>query len=181
MATAFTFPAPCFANGASSSAMRFLFTLTMLACLSACDQHPTPVAPPPSVPLTSTALTATIATLDSALFSAFNAHDAAALGTWFTPDLEFYHDKGGLADYDSTMAGFGRMFGQPTTADMRRELVSGTLEVYPLGDFGALEVCMHRFCHTENGKEECGTFKNIMVWREDSTGWKVSRVISYDH
>lgn len=115
------------------------------------------------------------------MFAAFNAHDVSALGTWFTPDLEFYHDKGGLAGHDSTMAGFGRMFTQATTADMHRELVTGTLEVYPIGDFGALEVCQHRFCHTENGKRECGTFKNIMVWRKDAIGYKVSRVISYDH
>lgn len=115
------------------------------------------------------------------MFAAFNAHDAAALGSWFTPDLEFYHDKGGLAGYDSTMAGFRRMFAQATTADMHREMVPGTLEVYPLGEFGALEVCQHRFCHMENGEQQCGTFKNIMVWRKDSTGYKVSRVISYDH
>ncbi len=126
-------------------------------------------------------LTSTIALLDSSLFAAFNAHDAAALGSWFSSDLEFYHDKGGLAGYDSTMAGFRRMFTQTTTADMHRELVPGTLEVYPLGDFGALEICEHRFCHTENGKQECGTFRNIMVWRRDSTGHRVSRVISFDH
>lgn len=124
---------------------------------------------------------ALISGLDSALFAAFNAHDAASLGTWFTSDLEFYHDKTGLAGYDSTMAGFVRLFTQPATADMRRELVPGTLDVYPLGDFGLLEICQHRFCHTENGKEECGTFKNIMIWRQEGTSYKVSRVISYDH
>lgn len=124
---------------------------------------------------------ATIAALDSAMFSAFNAHDDDRLGTFFTPDLEFYHDKSGLAGYDSTMAGFRRLFTQTTTADIRREIVPGTLAVHPLGDFGLLEICQHRFCHTENGKEDCGNFKNIMVWRRDSTGYKVSRVISYDH
>lgn len=79
------------------------------------------------------------------------------------------------------MAGFSRMFARATTADMRRELVPSTVEVYPLGDFGALELSQHRFCHTENGREERGTFKNIMVWRKEGTGYKVSRVISYDH
>jgi hypothetical protein len=83
--------------------------------------------------------------------------------------------------YDSTMAGFTRLFIQPETADMRREIVPGTLEVHPLGDFGLLEICQHRFCHTENGSEECGTFKNIMVWRKEGAGYKVSRVISYGH
>lgn len=126
-------------------------------------------------------MVATIAALDSALFAAFNAHDAEDLGRWFTPDLEFYHDKSGRDDYDSTMAGFTRLFIQLETADMRREIVPGTLEVHPLGDFGLLEICQHRFCHTENVREECGTFKNIMVWRKEGAGYKVSRVISFDH
>lgn len=124
---------------------------------------------------------ATITALDSALFAAFNAHDAAALGTWFTQDLEFYHDKGGLTDYDSTMASFRGLFARNAETGLHRELVPGSLEVYPIGDFGLLEVCEHRFCHTENGKEDCGIFKNIMVWRKEGPGYKVSRVISYDH
>lgn len=124
---------------------------------------------------------ANITALDSALFAAFNAHDAAALGGWFTPDLEFYHDKGGLTGYDSTMASFRDLFARNAETGLQRELVPGSLEVYPIGDFGLLEVCQHRFCHTENGKEDCGTFKNIMVWRKEGTSYKVSRVISYDH
>ncbi|HOY29212.1 MAG TPA: nuclear transport factor 2 family protein [Flavobacteriales bacterium] len=126
-------------------------------------------------------LVATIAVLDSAMFAAFNAHDASALGTFFTPDLEFYHDKGGLTRYDSTMANFRGLFAPNAETGLRRELVPGSLEVHPIGDFGLLEVCQHRFCHSENGKEDCGTFKNIMVWRKQDSGWKVSRVISYDH
>ncbi|MBK9513897.1 MAG: nuclear transport factor 2 family protein [Flavobacteriales bacterium] len=115
------------------------------------------------------------------MFAAFNAHDASALGTFFTPDLEFYHDKGGLTRYDSTMANFRGLFAPNAETGLRRELVPGSLEVHPIGDFGLLEVCQHRFCHSENGKEDCGTFKNIMVWRKQDSGWKVSRVISYDH
>ena len=161
--------------------MRFPIALPVLVLLVACSHQTGPEATPsPTLVTAPDPLVAAIAALDSAMFAAFNAHDAAALGMWFTPDLEFYHDKGGLAGFDSTMAGFRRMFAQPTTADIHRELVPATLEVYPLGDFGALEVCQHRFCHTENGKEECGTFKNIMVWRKEGNGYKVSRVISYD-
>ncbi len=123
----------------------------------------------------------TIAELDSAMFAAFNAHDAEALGTFFTTDLEFYHDKGGLTNYDSTMAHFRGLFARNAETGLRRELVPGSLEVYPIGDFGLLEVCQHRFCHTEQGKQDCGTFKNIMVWRKEGANYKVSRVISYDH
>lgn len=68
-----------------------------------------------------------ISGLDSALFSAINAHDAAALGAWFTPDPEFCHDKTGLAGYDSTMAGFAPLINRPATADMRRDIGPSTL------------------------------------------------------
>ncbi|MFZ1694194.1 MAG: nuclear transport factor 2 family protein [Flavobacteriales bacterium] len=162
-------------------ALRYMFVISALALLSACSHQPAPTTTSPASVAVDHELTTTIATLDSSLFSAFNAHDAAALGTFFTPDLEFYHDKTGLAGYDSTMAAFTRLFTQPATADMRREIVPGTLEVHPLGDFGLLEICQHRFCHTENGKEECGTFKNIMIWRKEGASYKVSRVISFDH
>ncbi|MBL7938373.1 MAG: DUF4440 domain-containing protein [Flavobacteriales bacterium] len=135
--------------------MRFLLAIPVLAFLSACSHQPAPTTTPPVKAAANEEITATIAALDSAMFAAFNTHDAAALGTWFSPDLEFYHDKTGLAGYDSTMAGFTRLFSQPATADIRRELVPGTLEVHPLGDFGLLEICQHRFCHTENGKQDC--------------------------
>lgn len=154
-----------------------------LILLAACGNPSTP-EPAHEDPSSTTAnpdMVATITALDSAMFAAFNAHDAAALGTWFTPDLEFYHDKGGLAGYDSTMAGFTRLFTQSETADIRREIVPGSMEIYPIGDFGLLEICQHRFCHTENGKQDCGTFKNIMIWRKEDASYKVSRVISFDH
>lgn len=166
--------------------MRLLPVLPMLALLSSCSHPPDPY-PAASVEHSGLASvpggaeSSIIATLDSALFAAFNAHNADLLGTFFTPDLEFYHDKSGLAGYDTTMANFRDLFARNAGTGLRRELVPGSLEVYPLGEFGLLEVCRHRFCHTENGKDDCGTFKNIMVWRKEGASYKVSRVISYDH
>ena len=37
-----------------------------------------------------------IASLDAALFAAYNTCDIDKVGTFFTEDLEFYHEKGGL-------------------------------------------------------------------------------------
>jgi hypothetical protein len=65
--------------------------------------------------------------------------------------------------------------------DLRRELVPGTLEVYPLKGYGAIEVGEHRFCHDEDGKQDCGTMKFSMVWRQTGATWKLSRVLSYAH
>jgi ketosteroid isomerase-like protein len=153
----------------------------LMLVLTGCTAPPSPDPHGEAHSASTNELLARIARLDSAMFSAFNAHDADRLGTFFSPDLEFYHDKSGLAGYDTTMANFRALFERNRDTGMRRDLVAGSLEVYPLGEFGALEVCLHRFCHKENGKDDCGTFKNIMVWKHDGDAWKVTRVISYDH
>ena len=122
-----------------------------------------------------------IAHMDSVMFAAFNAHDLEKLKSVFSEDLEFYHDKGGLAGYAQTIEKFKKLFDNNKTTGLRRDLVKGSLEVYPIKDYGAIETCLHRFCHLENGKNDCGTFKNVMVWQLKDGQWKVKRVISYDH
>lgn len=120
-----------------------------------------------------------IARMDSALFAAFNARDLARLRRFFAPDLEFYQDDEGLENYSQTMKDFGEMFHQPSR--IRRMLVPGSLEVYPIKNYGAIEMGSHRFCHEENGKPECGTFKFLHVWRKTSNSWQLSRIVSYAH
>ena len=122
-----------------------------------------------------------IAHMDSVMFDAFNEHDLEKLKSVFSEDLEFYHDKGGLTGYAQTMENFKKLFDNNKTTGLRRDLVKGSLEVYPIKDYGAIETCLHRFCHLENGKNDCGTFKNVMVWQLKNGQWKVTRVISYDH
>jgi len=124
-------------------------------------------------------LRAAIVSADSALFTAYNQRDLSTFQSFFTPDLEFYQDNEGVENYAQTMKDFAQMFGQ--AAPIHRELVPGTLEVYPIKNYGAMEVGRHRFCHVENGKDDCGTFSFVHIWRQTKTGWKISRVISYGH
>ena len=124
-------------------------------------------------------LKAEIARMDSAVFAAFNARDLATLGTFFAPDLEFYQDNEGVQNYSQTMKDFGSMFQQPSR--IRRTLVPRSLEVYPIKDYGAIEVGAHRFCHEENGKPECGTFKFLHVWKKTGNKWQLARIVSYAH
>jgi hypothetical protein len=97
----------------------------------------------------------------------------------FTEDLEFYQDDEGLVRYQQTMKDFESLFAQGNR--MRRKLVAGSLEVYVIKDYGAIEVGSHQFCHVENGKDECGTFRFVHLWRRDEGTWKISRVVSYAH
>jgi Domain of unknown function (DUF4440) len=56
----------------------------------------------------------------------------------------------------------------------------GTLEVYPLKGYGAVEIGIHRFHHPENA-ENVGDAKFVMLWQNKDGMWKVTRVISYNH
>jgi hypothetical protein len=120
-----------------------------------------------------------IAHMDSVLFNAFNNRDMEKFKTLFTTDLEFYHDKGGLTDYNYSIQSFASTIAQNN--GLKRELVKGSLEVYPIKDYGAIQIGAHTFCHMENGKEDCGTFKFVHLWKKINNEWKITRVISYDH
>lgn len=120
-----------------------------------------------------------IESLDSAVFRAFNTCDIETLKSMFTHDLEFYHDKDGLTGYDHTVKAI--KLNCDRKLGLVRTLVPDSMEVYPIGDYGAVQIAAHRFCHMENGKEDCGTFKFVHVWKNDNGNWKISRVVSYDH
>jgi ketosteroid isomerase-like protein len=132
-------------------------------------------------PPRSAALFREISDLDSVLFGAFNRRDLETLKTLFNEDLEAYHDKGGLTRYQENIDSFKRTFESSTW--VRRELVDGTLEVYPIEGYGAVEIGVHRFYSTNPGQKEelTATAKFVHVWQKKNGKWKISRVVSYDH
>lgn len=136
---------------------------------------------PAATPDTS-ALFAAIAGHDSALFDAFNRCDAAALETFFTEDLEFYHDYGGLISPRRTFID-GFADGCRKNEVGRRELVAGSMEVHPVRGVGAIQIGVHRFfVRTPGGGETPGAVARfVMLWRNTDAGWKISRVLSFDH
>ena len=150
----------------------FSICLLIAAALANSAQSPTPSHE-------SDQLIETIAQMDTAVFDAFNAHNVDRLMSFFTDDLEFYHDTGGLTGYQQTTDNFRKLF--TNVPDIHRDLVPGSLEVYPIKDYGAIELGVHRFTHTENGKKETGSFKFLHVWRKAGDSWKIARVISYGH
>lgn len=123
----------------------------------------------------------TIAHMDSVMFNAFNSRNLDVMKTLFTSDVEFYNDGKGVTGYDATMAGFKGIFENKQAADLRRDLLKETLEVYPMPGFGAIEIGTHRFTHTENGKPVVGVMKFVHVWQYQDGQWKVKRVVSVGH
>jgi hypothetical protein len=121
----------------------------------------------------------TIAFQDSILFTAFNNRNLEILKTFFADNLEIYQDNIGVRNYDQSINAFRGLFSQDYV--LTRHLVKESLEVYPIKDYGAIETGSHTFCHTENGKPECGTFKFVHIWERQNGQWKITRIITYDH
>jgi len=127
------------------------------------------------------ALTRTIAKLDMAVFDAFNTCDVPVQlqkhASYFSPDVEFYHDTGGVTWSRAEMIESTRKY---VCGKFRRELVPGTLKVYPIKDFGAIEQGTHRFCQFGSGKCE-GIAEFVIVWENRDGAWRITRVLSYGH
>ena len=119
----------------------------------------------------------TVQSLDTQLFDAYNHCDLSTLGTMVADDLEFYHDKTGLS---VGKAPFLAAIKQNICGKVERTLVPGSMEVYPLKDYGAVEIGVHRFHHPQD-PENVGEAKFITLWQNKDGVWKVTRVISYDH
>ncbi len=125
-------------------------------------------------------LETTIAQLDDAVFDAFNrCADPAQLtrhASYFADDVEFYHDTGGVTWNRDTMLDNTR---RHACGHYTRERVAGTLKIFPIKDFGAIEQGVHRFCRTDDQCEGEADF--LIVWRRDADGWRITRVLSYGH
>jgi hypothetical protein len=127
------------------------------------------------------ALFRTVSALDAEFFGTFNHCDAPDQlqkhAAFLDPHLEFYHDNGGVSwtrkDYvDKTR--------RNVCGNFRRELTPGSLQVYPIKGFGAIEEGNQAFCDIKSAK--CfGEAKFLIVWHQTPEGWRVTRVFSYGH
>ena len=153
-------------------ALLYAFLISLLVTISVSAQEKK-VAP------TSLELYKEIERADSILFQAFNRQDMATFKAMFTKDLEWFQDNGGLISYKTIFENFGNTFKNENK--LSRVLVKESLEVHSLKGYGAIQIGSHQFRHFENGKEEVGTFKFLMIWNKKDGNWKISRVVSYDH
>lgn len=122
----------------------------------------------------------TIAKLDGEVFDAYNRCDLEKFGSFFTEELEFYHDNGGLTD--RTRKTLVEAVKNNICNKVYRVLVPESLEVHPLKGYGAVETGVHRFYHPgRDATESVGEAQFVMIWQEKDGVWQITRVISYDH
>ncbi|MDQ6531973.1 nuclear transport factor 2 family protein [Flavobacterium sp. LHD-85] len=144
----------------------------------------------------SSALYKTIMSKDSLLFDiGFNTCDAKQFENLFSDELEFYHDKDGFSNKVDFLNSFKNgLCGSQETYRARRELVTGSIEIYPLYKKGvlyaAIQTGIHQFYETTAVKDEpllkkneklVGKAKFTHLWVLENNDWKLKRALSYDH
>lgn len=145
-----------------------------LLALAACA---TPAAPASAPRVVDPALTALIAEKDAAMFAAFNTCDGETFGAYLEDDLEFYHDNAGLS---VGRAATVEAVNTNVCNNFTRQLVPGTLEVWPIPGYGAVETGLHTFTNV-GADAPHGIARFLHVWHQDGDSWRISRIVSYDH
>jgi len=133
-------------------------------------------------------LTAVIMHKDSLFWNAYNNCDVNSFKDFFAEDVEFYHDKGGITLGIEGLAGSMKknLCSNPNFR-LRREVVEGTVKVYPLKKndtiYGAILLGEHVFYINEAGKAERldGHASFTHIWLLKDGVWKMTRILSYDH
>ena len=138
------------------------------------------------------ALTEQVRAADKALFDLFFAGpcEPERLRSMLTPDVEFYHDKGGFnvrsdKDFVAIFAKNCSDRQDPGAWRTRRELVAESLQVDPVPGYGAIETGEHLFFEKEGAQgveKPAGRARFAHLWVLGPDGaWRVSRVFSYAH
>ncbi len=139
---------------------------------------------------TNSELFQTLKAKDSLLFDrAFNYCEGQYLDQLISEDFEFYHDQSGFIESKQDFLNIMKdgICNPNNETKSRRELVEGTLEVFPLYNNGilyaALQKGTHRFFEKRGHlPEQAGsTALFTHLWKLENTQWKLIRVLSYNH
>jgi hypothetical protein len=122
-----------------------------------------------------TELNKKIAQLDSLFFGAYNTCDTALQRTMYSDKIEFYHDNTGL---DTSKNNIIASTGKYICGQVSRELVPGSMEIYPIHDYGAVAIGLHRFKSRSNNNEFSPPFKFIIFWKNTNGKWTIEKVVS---
>lgn len=117
----------------------------------------------------------TISKMDSTYFAAYNNCDMKQQADIFSDNIEFYHDKGGLSTSKPDILA---SIEKNICGKVTRELVEGSIEVYPINGYGAVEIGMHRFHNNQEPDAISKPSKFITIWQQSGLQWKMARVIS---
>jgi hypothetical protein len=151
---------------------QLLFSISI--CIFSCSTSKVTKPTLPQYEITDSALYRTVVKLDSIYFTAYNTCDMSTQEKMYSDSIEFYHDNGGLMTSKAELLESLRKY---ICNKVSRELVPGSVEVYPIKGFGAIEVGYHKFHNLiEKSTSQPGRF--VIIWRNRNNTWQMTRVIS---
>ena len=116
-----------------------------------------------------------IVAMDKTFFDAYNACDLETQASIYSDSIEFFHDKGGLMTSKAEIIEGTK---RNICGKVTRELIEGSIEVYPIHNYGAVEIGYHKFFNNEEPDAESTPSKFIAMWHNNNGSWKMSKVIS---
>jgi len=149
----------------------FALLISLLASLTATAQSQDSYTYKPA----SQELYNAIVHMDSVYFNAYNTCDMDKQAAIYADSIEFYHDKGGLQTSKQALL---TAIKQNICGKVTRVLVQGSIEVYPIAGFGAVEIGLHRFVNHQESESPSKPDKFIIIWRQRNNQWQITRVIS---
>lgn len=116
-----------------------------------------------------------ILAMDQTFFDAYNNCDLEKQAAIYADDIEFLHDKGGLM---TSKADIIEGTKRNICGKVTRQLVDKSIEVYPINNYGAVEIGFHKFYNNQEPDAESKPSKFIIIWKKDNENWKITRVVS---
>ncbi len=119
----------------------------------------------------------TIVHLDSVFFSYYNTCNVNLdkHSAFYADTLDFYHDNGGLSSKKQEVVEGIRKY---VCGKVTRNLVPGSIEVYWIPGFGAIEMGLHSFYNKEEPNAPSHPSRFIIFWQYKNKEFKITKVIS---
>ena len=116
-----------------------------------------------------------IEAMDKVFFEAYNSCDLKMQASIYADNIEFFHDKAGLINSKPEIIQGTK---KNICGKVTRFLVPGSIEVYPINNYGAVEIGFHRFYNNQEPDAESKPSKFIIVWKKEKENWKITKVVS---
>ena len=116
-----------------------------------------------------------IDSMDKVFFDAYNACDIEKQASIFSDSIEFFHDKAGLINSKSAIL---KATKENICGKVTRYIIPGSIEVYPINNYGAVEIGFHRFYNNQEPNAESKPSKFIIIWKKENENWRITKVVS---
>ena len=119
----------------------------------------------------------TIVHLDSLFFAYYNtcSVNLDKHSAFYADTLEFYHDNGGLSKSKQEVVEGIR---KNVCGKVTRELIPGSIEVYWIPGFGAIEMGLHQFRNKEEPNATPHPARFMIFWQYRNKEFKITKVVS---